>query len=267
MEGAMVNKGKAREITCLVVLLIQLSILTTKAQTINPSSLDRLLAVANHEEVPTISASGSTNFEERFSEFIRPLEFAGKTPESFGLVERAYLDVFTILRYDNSCSRFFGGPLAITALNELVQQLKPRYFDRRVAIRMSGRVTTVQSNATGFSFRMFEKAEVNLGGSFYKANNTTRVVSEFSPNTRETRAVVLLHELGHMVKNSENKWVLPDDGMSADLSLRNSVQVVTACRNEIKSLSKMTEVQVFQFVARNGEDEKRQVSEPMKERP
>jgi hypothetical protein len=167
----------------------------------------------------------------------RLLSFSLKDPNKFGPIESAYLDAFAILRYDNPCSRLYGGPLAIAALNELVEHLKPTYLDKKIAIRMSGRTVNIQSHLTGFAFRAFEKAEVNLGGSFFRAGPAT-VVAEFSPNSRETRVVVLLHELGHMVKNAENRWVLPDDGHSSSLSLQNSQLVVSACRDEIKALAR-----------------------------
>ena len=40
-------------------------------------------------------------------------------------LDKAYIDVFTILRDDNPCSRLYGGPAAIEALNELMRTLRP----------------------------------------------------------------------------------------------------------------------------------------------
>ena len=161
-------------------------------------------------------------------------------PKKLGVIDRAYLDVFTILNDDNECSRLFGGKFAIAALNKFVGQLKPTYLDKQVAIRMSGSTTTIQSNKTGFTFRAFEKAELNIFGSFFRNTGNSAVVAEFPPNTRETRAVVLLHELGHMVKSPDEGWLFPDDGNDRSLSTENTHRVVNACRKQIGSLSKLS---------------------------
>ena len=113
---------------------------------------------------------------------------------------------------------------------------------------MSGDVTTFQSQATGFSFRMFKKVEVNLGGSFFRNNGRGSVTTIFPGNSRETRVVVLLHELGHLVKNSSKQWVLPDDGDSNALSLANTDKVITVCRQEIDSLSKVSVAEELEMI-------------------
>jgi hypothetical protein len=53
------------------------------------------------------------------------------------LIEKAYLDAYTILKEDNSCSRFYNGPSAISALNQLVRSLTPVYFNRTIALRIT----------------------------------------------------------------------------------------------------------------------------------
>jgi hypothetical protein len=168
-----------------------------------------------------------------------PTALSSQDPRKLGVLDQAYLDAFTILNDDNSCSRFFGGRYAISALTELVHQLKPTYLEAAVAIRMSGPITTVQSNRTGFSFRLFQKAELNLAGSFFHSGRSS-VASSLLPNTRETRVVVLLHELGHLVKSPEAKWVLPDDGSSQSQSLANTQRVVSVWREQIDSLSHLS---------------------------
>ncbi len=159
-------------------------------------------------------------------------------------LEKAYLDAFTILNNDNSCSRFYGGPPAIIALNELVKQLKPTYMSRGTGLRMSGPTTTVQHNPTGFKFRLFEKAELNLAGPFYRGNMIYELhvssIGGFQPNTREARVTLLLHELGHLVKGPNKQWVLPDDGDDAEISRGNTTRVVSTCRKQIDALNKMS---------------------------
>jgi len=65
------------------------------------------------------------------------------------LLDKAYLDAFSILREDNKCSRFYGGPRAIEVLNLLKLQLKPTYFDRSIALRMQGQTSFTENYASG----------------------------------------------------------------------------------------------------------------------
>jgi hypothetical protein len=156
-------------------------------------------------------------------------------------LEQAYLDAFSILKYQNSCSEFFGGPSSIVALNELARQLRPTYMDRRIGIRMSGETTIVISALTGFTFRLFKKAEVNLDGPFYRSravSTHSRVppIGPFEPNTREARATTVLHELGHLLQRPDGQWLLPNDGDSSGESEENTRRVLNVCGEQIRAL-------------------------------
>jgi hypothetical protein len=159
-------------------------------------------------------------------------------------LDKAYLDAFTILRDDNACSRLYGGPVAIEALNELMRVVRPSYLDRQIAVRMSGSTTLYRNAVTGFSFRMFEKAEINREGSFYRGNmpSQQRVppVANYQPNTRQTRVALLLHELGHLVRGADKNWLLLDDGHDRDLSEKNTKYIVDVCRDDIAAVTRMT---------------------------
>jgi hypothetical protein len=172
---------------------------------------------------------------------------ASKDERRLSEIEKAYLDVYTILRDDNACSRLYGGPVAIEALNELVRVLRPTYIDRNIAVRMSGTTTMFRNATTGFAFRMFEKAELNMQGSFYRSNSPSDhrvpLVADFQPNTRKTRAALLLHELGHLVRGADKKWILSDDGNDMSLSIRNTEYIVDVCREEIEYVTRMTVAQ------------------------
>lgn len=160
-------------------------------------------------------------------------------------LDKAYLDAFSILRNNNSCSRFYGGPPAIEALNRLTQQLTTGTFDKEIAVRMKGVTSTVTNYSTGLSFRLFEKAELNLNGPFYRSRimpNDPWIsdVGGFSANSREIRVTILLHELGHLIKTPGKNWVLPNDGNDPALSRENTARVVAVCRDEIKALSRVS---------------------------
>lgn len=167
--------------------------------------------------------------------------------ENLNDLERAYLDVYTILRDDNPCSRLYGGAAAIEALNEMVRVLRPAYIDRNIAVRMSGTTTMFRNASNGFSFRVFEKVEINKQGSFYRSNSPSEhripLVADYQPNTRKTRVALLLHELGHLVRGADKKWVLSDDGNDIDLSIRNTEYVVDVCREEIEYVTRLTVAQ------------------------
>jgi hypothetical protein len=162
-------------------------------------------------------------------------------PHSLTPVEQAYLDSFSILRYENSCSQFFGGPLAIAALNRLTEQLRPTHLDRRIGIQMKGETTIITSALNGFTFRLFDKAEVNLEGPFYQGNmlpGRGRVprIGPFAPNTREARVTTVLHELGHLVRRPDGRWVLPNDGSNWIDSEENTRRVLDVCGEQIRGL-------------------------------
>ena len=199
---------------------------------------EELITETANSDAAISSAPGS-------SQMLQSLTVAD--PKKLSLLEKAYLDAFTILNDDNSCSRLYGGPHAIAALNELVQKLRPTYLDRNVAIRMKGNTTIFESYRNKFSFRLFDTVELNVEGAFYRGNSPGErrvpLIGRYQPNTREARVVVLLHELGHMVRGKNKKWLFQDDGGDHYLSQKNSEIVVQACRDQIEAIGKMTPAQ------------------------
>jgi len=65
----------------------------------------------------------------------------------------------------------------------------------------------------------------------------------FEANTRKTRVALLLHELGHLVRGEDQKWLLSDDGHDLELSEKNTQHVVDVCRQQIESVTRMTVAQ------------------------
>lgn len=155
----------------------------------------------------------------------------------------AYRDVYRILSAENPCSIFFGGPLkAVEVLNGLFGKLETsRLSDSKVGLTMSGRTRNMSNARTGVSYRLFEKAVINTTGPFYqrKISNSDPFVpnvGSFQPNTREARATILLHELGHLVQGADGRWLLPNDGASDDQSRKNTATIETRCGDQIKEL-------------------------------
>ena len=154
----------------------------------------------------------------------------------------SYRDVYRILKEDNSCSRFFGGPVKATeVLNHFAEQLKPaRLVNNMVAIQMGGAYMHVQNPRTGASYRLFEQVMVNSEGPFSMApmaNASQRLsVGHFPLSTRPARALILLHELGHLVQRPDGQWLLPNDGNNPQLSTRNTRTVETHCWKQLTAL-------------------------------
>jgi hypothetical protein len=163
------------------------------------------------------------------------------------LLDKAYLDAFSILKEDNTCSAFYGGPPVIQVLNQLKQQLKSTFFDGAVAVRMSGKTVTWISLEYHLSYRLFDKAELNLEGPFYRGKTFTSI-GGFLPNTREARVTILLHELGHLIKRRDKQWLLPNDGTSDHLSQENTERVISVCGEQIRRLSRISFAQELEAV-------------------
>ena len=155
---------------------------------------------------------------------------------------QAYSDVYKILSNQNTCSRFYGGPgTATLVLNGFVRNVKSEPLTRDVAFRMTGRLLLIRESATGPSYRLFERAMVNTNGSFYQRREDPMRkfpsnVGDFSPGSRPARALILLHELGHLIQNNEGDWLLPDDDGNGVKSNENTLRVQHECRFQLKAL-------------------------------
>jgi hypothetical protein len=86
------------------------------------------------------------------------------------------------------------------------------------------------------------KSSINANGAFYRRANfrseqTVPGVGSFRPNTREVRLLILLHELGHMIRGLDGNWLLPDDGGNESLSRDNSRKIEKVCGDQIEKPS------------------------------
>jgi hypothetical protein len=158
------------------------------------------------------------------------------------LLEHAYLDAYGVLGGDNQCNQFFGGIGSRQVLDELVIRLQIRPMgDSRIGIRMSGTFSSQVEPQKGLSYRLFERADINGQGAFFRAKVFPAEpfvpnVGSFLPNTREARVLILLHELAHLIKGKDGAWLIPDDGNSPQLSRRNTLTVESNCGQQIRAL-------------------------------
>ena len=168
----------------------------------------------------------------------RPLEFTRRDWD----LTRAYADVFQILSSQNTCSDFYGGPrMATTVLNGFVTRVKSQPLVREVSFQMEGHPRLIRDPATGASYRLFERTMVNINGSFYQRRTDPMRkfpsdVGNFSPGSRAARALILLHELGHLIQGDNGDWLLPDDGFNGEQSTANTLRIQQVCRRELDAL-------------------------------
>lgn len=161
--------------------------------------------------------------------------------EAEGLaVGETYEDVFRALKEDNSCSRFFGGPrVAVTVFNEFARRLRRRTVGTAdVGLVMSGSYTWYQDGRSGASYRLFDEAAINSNGPFVVVPSPTGTrfqVGRFPAATRPAKALMLLHELGHLIRGPAG-WLLPNDGGDAALSDRNTRTVESRCIEQLLAL-------------------------------
>lgn len=163
-------------------------------------------------------------------------------PSRDELVNSAYLDASSILSEENACSRFFGGPdAALTVLTRLAAQLHRTRLAPGVGIRMYGHVTDFSDSSHGFSYRLFDKAVVNIDGPFSSRRNFSNEppvqnIGGFQPDTREARVLMLLHEIGHLISGPDKNWLLPNDGGDNERSAKNTRLVESKCGEQIRAL-------------------------------
>ena len=158
-------------------------------------------------------------------------------------LNQAYSDVYNILSNQNACSDFYGGPrAATTVLNAFVSQIKSEQVYREISFRMAGRLTLIRDDAAGVSYRLFGMTAVNTSGSFYQRRadpmrNIPADVGSFLPGSRPARALILLHELGHLIRGKNGAWLIPDDGYDPAKSKANTLQVEKVCRAQLYVLN------------------------------
>jgi hypothetical protein len=157
-------------------------------------------------------------------------------------ITQAYIDVFRILSNPNTCSDFYRGPrTATTVLNGFVTRVKSQSLLRDVTFEMDG-PRIIRDPVSGVSYRLFEKTMVNTNGSFYqrRADPMRKFpadVGNFAPGSRAARALILLHELGHLIQDENGEWLIPDDGFDRTQSNANTLRVQLVCRKELNALN------------------------------
>ena len=192
---------------------------------------------------------GRTEFEDDYLKTNTPpraVLLLPAPPESIAkdkVLESVYYNTLAILSTSNRCSEFFGGPnTSMDIFSRFVGQVRKDYDSSSVAMRMRGPTINGADVRTNARYRLFSKVHINANGPFYKSANsrserTIFGIGTFPPNTREVRVLILLHELGHLIRGNDGNWLLPDDGGNERLSRENSRKIEDVCGEQIKRVS------------------------------
>ena len=200
-----------------------------------------LLQAAQHPAQEVNNDSRPATVEEVAAPVEKPPQPVVLVNKDWSLTQ-AYVDVFKILSDQNTCSNFYGGSsVATTVLNDFVALVKARPMSREVSFQMAGPSVLIRNAVTGKSYRLFNTTLVNTNGSFYQRRMETirrfpSDIGSFAAGSRQARALILLHELGHLIKGEDGEWLLPDDGHNGEQSSANTLRVQQACRAQLESL-------------------------------
>jgi hypothetical protein len=193
-----------------------------------------LLAIA-------VSAFGALSSEQKRAR-LRNLHPDGSNRMNLSRLDRAYLDVRSLLSRQSKCADFFGGSAVEQVLEDFVIELRTeRFGDTSIGIRMSGAFRLFEDSEHNLSYRLFATEKLNTEGPFFRAkvfaaDPYVPAVGSFAPNTREVRALILLHELAHLIRARNGAWLIPDDGYSPQLSRLNTSTVESRCGRQIRAL-------------------------------
>jgi hypothetical protein len=156
----------------------------------------------------------------------------------------AYFNTLQVLSTTNGCSLFFGGPAAsVGVFNQLIRRVRKEFFSTPIGIQMSGQTTNIRNETLGREYRLFDKVSINAHGPFYRErfSRSGRLfprTATFAANTNEVRVLMLLHELGHVMKGEDGHWLLPDDGQDDNISRSNSQKIRDVCGEQIQAIRK-----------------------------
>lgn len=195
-------------------------------------------AAASTAEDPAAASAPATREEVRPA---RPAPTPLVLPASPEAHHVAYAEAFRILSEDNPCSRFFGGAgYALDVLNRMAARMRARPLgDPTTCVVMRGDYTIIKEGRTGGTFRVFEEVTVNSAGplSFTPPPATLKMtVGSFPARTKRGWVLVLLHEVGHLVRGPQGRWLLPNDGGDELLSRRNTRLVESHCLGQLTSI-------------------------------
>lgn len=212
----------------IAAMLMSLTLITGMAKPLPPALLDR------HD----FAGDGVKPAEPPRSVLPAPPVLISKDE----VLQSVYYNTLAILSTRNRCSDYFGGPAqSMEVFSQLMGQVRKEYLHPTIAMRMRGTITNAEDARTNARYRLFDKVSINANGAFYRRKNfrseqSVPGVGSFGANTREVRVLILLHELGHLMRGQDGDWLLPNDGGNEELSRNNSRKIEAVCGDQIRSL-------------------------------
>jgi len=223
-------------------LLILLTLVAFAMISANGNPLSVSSDAFRDEQMPASEVDSRNDAEVRPIETL-PVESSPSVSNDKALIS-AYLNTLSILSTNNACSLFFGGSAgSVDVFKHLIGKVQKEYFTTPIGIQMSGDAINVSNAVTGTEYRLFNKVVINTQGPFYRRRFAVSgvplpLIGTFEPSTKEVRVLMLLHELGHVMKGEDGNWLLPDDGKDDRLSRLNSKKIASVCGKQIKALRK-----------------------------
>lgn len=221
----------------MVMTLLTITLISAKA---NPPSIPK--TAFPDEQVPASEVDSKNDGEPKPIETVS-VELSTLVSKDKALVS-AYFNTLSILSTTNECSLFFGGPAAsVGVFKQLIGKVRKDSLATSIGIQMSGETVNIHNATTRTEYRLFDRVVINANGPFYqrmfsRSKLPLRSIGTFEPNTKEARVLMLLHELGHVMKGEDGNWLLPNDGKDNNLSRLNSKQIEHVCGEQIKALPK-----------------------------
>ncbi len=146
-----------------------------------------------------------------------------------------------IFNTENSCSKFFG-PNASKALDAFLDILTagPDFNDGQ---SFNTGIRQIYDNPTQFELD-------SNGAKIYRLPGEARIITNgpftplgkfgfggYGPGTMGTQIVALLHEIAHNIVvplgNNTHKYLIPNDGGNADLSMKNTETILKECKDQV----------------------------------
>jgi hypothetical protein len=70
----------------------------------------------------------------------------------------------------------------------------------------------------------------------YRSQDFFNKIGHYPANTREARVAMLLHELGHLLRGADGRWLLQDDAGDRLQIAANTATIMRQCSEQIKML-------------------------------
>lgn len=172
------------------------------------------------------------------------IEFGGSNKTD--PIEQSRTDVVNILSTKNPCSDFFGGSAQALSVFNQINFRAGTVNNPKLDAKANARIG-IQMNVPEYSgklppFRLPNSATVNNSGAFFKnfypgSSERLPAIGGYGSTSREARALMLLHELAHLISKPDGSdWLIRADGAAPNQSEKNTDAIKAACKDQIDAI-------------------------------